>query len=137
MNDKLDLNSAFATSYATPQGRRNLWSNFDKRAVAMVTAKDGSIATCVIEPDRTTYAPLAFARDASADRLSAAASRELRALQPGRAAKRATRSTGRNRQPRWCRRRTAPAGSLPHDAVGLPANSADPSQFDPLKANVT
>jgi hypothetical protein len=59
VNDKLTLNLGLRYEYATPQWEKdNLWSNYDKDAVQMITAKDGSMFDrALIKPDRNNFAP--------------------------------------------------------------------------------
>lgn len=64
LNDKLTLNLGVRYEYATPHWEKdNVLSNFDPAAVAMVTARDGSLEDrSTIAPDRNNVAPrLGFA----------------------------------------------------------------------------
>jgi hypothetical protein len=59
VSDKLTLNIGARYEFATPQYETsNIWSNYDKEKVAMVTAEDGSIAErALVNPDRNNWAP--------------------------------------------------------------------------------
>ena len=140
VNDKLTLNLGLRYEYATPQWETNsLWSNFDKDKVAMVMAKDGSIADrALVEPDRNNFAPrLGFAWTALPktvvrggfgvsyvhfNRIGAANVLAINGPQVVNAIVSQTNPT-------------LPAFRTTQQ--GYPENFADPSQFDPLKANVT
>jgi len=140
VNDRLTLNLGLRYELATPQWEKdNLWSNFDKDKVAMVMAKDGSLADrALVKPDRNNFAPrLGFAWTALPrtvvrggygisyvhfNRIGAANVLAINGPQVVNAVVSQTNPT-------------LPAFRTTQQ--GYPANFADPSQFDPLKANVT
>jgi Carboxypeptidase regulatory-like domain/TonB-dependent Receptor Plug Domain len=64
VNDKLTLNLGLRYEYATPQWEKdNILSNYDPQTNTMVMAKDGSLSDrALINPDRNNFAPrLGFA----------------------------------------------------------------------------
>jgi hypothetical protein len=140
VNDKLTLNLGLRYEYATPQWERdNLWSNFDKDQVKMITAKSGSMFDrALMEPDRNNFAPrLGFAWTALPktvvrggwgvsyihfNRIGAANILAINGPQVVNAVVSQTNPT---------------LPTFRTTQEGYPADFASPSKFDPLLANVT
>ena len=138
---RLTLNLGLRYEYSTPYWEKNnVLSNFDPATNSMVLAKDGSIYDrALVDPDRNNFGPrLGFAYTLTPGTVDSRRLRhQLRALQPRRRRRHPAdqRSAGgqRRRQPDGAdrRRRSCPAEQ------GYPAGLADPSQFNPLTANIT
>ncbi len=140
VNDKLTLNLGLRYEYATPQWEKdNLWSNFDKDQVTMVTAKSGSMADrALVNPDRNNFAPrlgLAWTPLSKTvvrggwgisyvhfNRIGAANVLAINGPQVVNAVVSQTNPT---------------LATFRTTQQGYPADFAAPSQFNPLAANVT
>ncbi|HWK09886.1 MAG TPA: TonB-dependent receptor [Vicinamibacterales bacterium] len=139
-NRKLTLNLGLRYEYATPYWERdNILSNYDPATNAIVMAKDGSIADrALVNPDRNNFGPrLGFAYTIaprtvvhggygiSYAHFTRAGGGDLLPINGPQVVNAVINQT-----------RPTSASFVPAEQ-GYPAGLADPSQFNPLTANIT
>jgi hypothetical protein len=142
VNDKLTINAGLRYEYATPWYEKdNIMSNYDPDRRTMILAKDGSISDrALMEPDRNNFGPrigmaysvtpntvvrggygmsyIHFHRAGGANVLSINGPQSVTAVANQTAANIAN-------------------GTFRTTQQGYPAGFTDPSQFNPLLANIT
>ncbi len=139
VNDRLTLNAGLRYEYATPWVERdNILSNFDPDALRMVAASDGSLESrALVEPDRNNFGPrlgVAYSLD------------DLTVIRGGWGVSYVHfhRAGGANVLPingpqviNAVVVQTATTPDFRTTQQGYPVGLTDPTQFNPLAANVT
>ena len=138
---RLTLNLGVRYEYATPWvEKNNVLSNFDPATRQMVIASDGSLEDrSTIRPDRNNFGPrLGFAYTLTAgDRGPRRVRQELRALSPCGRRRTCCRSTDRRSSPPSSCQSNPLDPAFRRTEQGYPTDLTDPSQFNPLTANIT